>query len=216
MLEALADPLVILAFAAVLFTARGSYVRGQRRHRVGADLAVAFAVIAFSAVVELAMGRTPTYQHGPVRLWSGDVHSDENSQQVADPYTFTHLVHGAAFYALSRAVAPVSPASLRFAMAITAESVWEVLENTDWVIERYRAETISLDYYGDSILNSIMDILACALGFWLAKRLPVWATVGWVVVLETVLALWIRDNLILNILMLIHPISSIRAWQAGS
>ena len=216
MLEALADPLVILVFAAVLFTARRSYVRGRSARRVGADIAVAFAVISFAGVVELAMGRTPTYQHGPIRVWSGNIHSDENSQQVADPYTFTHLVHGAALYALFRAAAPASAASLRFAMAITAESVWEVLENTDWVIERYRAETISLDYYGDSILNSIMDILACGLGFWLAKRLPVWATVCWVVVLETVLALWIRDNLILNILMLMHPVSSIRAWQVGS
>jgi len=216
MLDGLIPPLLVLAFALTLFAARRSYLRSRPRHRIRADLVIILVVLAFSGFLEVEMGRTPTYKHGPVRLWSGDTHSDQNSQQIADPYSFTHLVHGAVLYAVFRAALPASPPSLRLAMAITAESAWEVLENTDMVINRYRAETISLDYYGDSIVNSMSDILVCALGFCLAKRLPTWVTVCSVLALEVILALWIRDNLTLNILMLIHPVRFIRTWQAGA
>jgi uncharacterized protein DUF2585 len=171
--------------------------------------------VALTGVIELAMGRTPTYKYGPVRLWSGDVHSNQNSQQIADPYTFTHLIHGAIFYGLTRMVLGPRPLAIRAIVATTAESAWEALENTDTVIQRYRAATISLDYYGDSVVNSVCDIVACILGFALAWRLPARVTIFWIVLIEVTLALCIRDNLTLNIWMLLYPMESIRAWQAG-
>ena len=215
MLDGLVPPLLVVMLALVLFAGRRSYLQRRPQHRVPVDGAIIVAVVAFSGFLELEMGRTPTYKYGPVRLWSGDVYSNQNSQQVADPYTFTHLVHGAALYGLLRLMFAASPPSLRFAIAISAESAWEVLENTDVVINRYRADTIALDYYGDSIINSMADILACALGFWVAKRFPTWLTVSSIIALEVVLGFWIRDNLILNILMLLHPVEGIRTWQTG-
>ena len=161
------------------------------------------------------MGRPLTYRNGPVRVWSGDIASDQNSQQVSDPYTFTHFTHGALFYALTRALMPPASIGLRALIAIGLEGSWEAYENTDTVIERYRAATISLGYYGDSVLNSMSDLVACAIGFLLAWRSPKWLTAAWIVLVEIVLALWIRDNLTLNILMLIHPFDAIRRWQAG-
>lgn len=161
------------------------------------------------------MGRTPTYKYGPVRLWSSDVHSNQNSQQVADAYTFSHVIHGAAFYGLTRAALASQPLGVRAIVAVAAESAWEALENTDMVIQRYRAATISLDYYGDSVINSVFDVLASILGFVLAARLPPRATVIGVVLIEVVMLVCIRDNLTLNILMLLYPIDSIRTWQGG-
>jgi hypothetical protein len=179
-------------------------------------VAIIAALAICAGALELAMGRALTYQHGPVRLWVGDVQSDQNSQQITDPYTFTHVIHGAVFYGLTRAALGPSHLALRAVAAMTAESAWEALENTDMVINRYRAATVSLGYYGDSVLNSVADILACALGFLLAWRLPWRATCVWVVLVEVVLALWIRDNLTLNVIMLLHPIKAIQAWQLGA
>jgi hypothetical protein len=173
------------------------------------------AVIAAAAGAEIGMGRPLTYRNGPVRVWSGNVQSDQNSQQVADPYTFTHIIHGAAFYGLTRLAMPSAAAGTRLVAATVLESVWEVYENTDAVINRYRESTISLGYYGDSVLNSVCDILACLLGFALTRRLPVKVTITWVVLVELVLAWWIRDNLTLNILMLAYPLDAVRQWQMG-
>jgi hypothetical protein len=106
-----------------------------------------------------------------------------------------------------------APLGVRLIVAVAVESAWEVYENTDTVIQRYRATTISLGYYGDSIVNSMADIAACLLGFLLAWRLPRAATWGWVLAVEIVLALWIRDNQALNILMLIRPLDVVRRWQ---
>jgi hypothetical protein len=172
------------------------------------------AIISIAALLELAMGRPPTYTKGPVRLWSGDIRSDQNSQQIADPYTVTHVVHGALFYGLTFALLP-APVGVRAIAATTIEAAWEAYENTDQVINRYRTETVSLGYYGDSIINSVADMLACVTGFFLARRLPTLATVFWVLAAELLLAFWIHDNLTLNILMLIHPIDAIRRWQMG-
>ena len=162
------------------------------------------------------MGRAPTYRHGPVRIWSGDIHSDQNSQQIFDPYSFTHVIHGAAFYGLSRLILGKSNFGPTLIAIVTLEAAWEVYENTDQVVNRYRAETISLGYYGDSMLNSLVDIFACIAGLLIAWRRPAWVTVSWVVVVELFLALWIRDNLTLNIIMLIHPVQAIKAWQGGA
>ena len=162
------------------------------------------------------MGRPLTYRHGPVRLWSGNVQSDQNSQQIADPYTFTHFEHGALFYGLTWLVMRGASVGSRAVTAVAIEAAWEAYENTDAVIERYRTETISLGYYGDSIINSLADIAACLIGFFLAWRLPTRVTVGWIVAVELILAFWIRDNLFLNILMLVRPLDAVRQWQMGA
>ena len=174
------------------------------------------AVTCVAAVIELQMGRPMVYRNGPVRFWSGDVQSDQNSQQIADPYTFTHLEHGAIFYAATGLALGRRSAGVRAIVALAIESAWEVYENTDAVIERYRTETISLGYYGDSIINSMADIVACLAGFILAWRLPKTATIAGMAAVELVLLIWIRDNLALNILMLVAPLDAVRKWQTGA
>jgi hypothetical protein len=173
------------------------------------------ALLLVAATSEFLMGRGPWGVNGRPGLWSGDINSEHNSQFVADPYSFTHITHGVLFYGLSRLIFRSVPSNVRLIIAVGAEAGWEVLENTDAVINRYRAETISLNYYGDSIVNSMADVLVCILGFALAARLPTRATVLGAMVIEVVLAIWIRDNLTLNIVMLIHPVQAVRMWQLG-
>jgi hypothetical protein len=178
-------------------------------------VALALAIAALTAVALLAMGRVPICTCGTVKLWHGAVISSENSQHLTDWYTPTHVVHGVLFYALLHLAAGRIGIWPRYALSVLAESLWEIAENTDTVIERYRAVTIALDYYGDSVVNSMSDIAAMSVGFALAARLPAWASVVFVVAVEIVLAIVIRDNLSLNVLMLLWPIEGIRAWQAG-
>src|SRR3984893_11844846 len=164
----------------------------------------AMVILAAAASIELAMGRVPICKCGYVKLWHGIVNSSENSQHLTDWYTPSHVIHGIGFYALLWLVARRLPLGVRFVIAVLLEAAWEVFENTPFVINRYRAATISLDYYGDSIINSMSDIAAMMIGFWIAGRAAVRVSLGLVIVLEIVLLLVIRDNLTLNILMLIH------------
>jgi hypothetical protein len=177
--------------------------------------AVAAAVITLAAVILLAMGRTPWCRCGSIKLWTGDAWGPENSQQFTDPYTFTHLTHGVLLYFLLQLVARTRPLGTRGVLAVAAESGWEILENTDMVINRYRAATMALGYYGDSVINSVGDILACVVGFLIAARLPARVTVVLVVLLELALTLWIRDSLLLNVVMLVYPVEAVRTWQLG-
>ncbi|NOG68750.1 DUF2585 family protein [Roseicella sp. DB1501] len=172
-------------------------------------------LILGGAAVEYAMGREPWCRCGVIRLWQGAVNSPENSQQIADWYTPSHIVHGLLFHAALAFALPRQPVRVRALIALAVEVAWEVVENSSWVIERYRAATIALDYDGDSILNSVCDMLAMLLGFWLAARLPVWLSVLLGIGLELLALAAIRDNLTLNVLMLLYPIQAVRDWQAG-
>lgn len=148
-------------------------------------------------------------------LWAGDIWSSHNSQHLFDPYAFTHVLHGFAFCWLLMLAAPRVPVSWRLALATLLETAWEVFENTEFVINRYREETAALGYTGDSIFNSLGDILTCIVGFAIAQRLGFKRSALVFVATEVVLILWIRDSLLLEILMLIYPIESLKGWQVG-
>jgi hypothetical protein len=215
-LDGVIPPLIVVAFGVLLALIRRYFVTPSTERHVVVDVAMVMAIIVLALFLESKMGRPATYLHGPVRIWSGDIHSDQNSQQIFDPYSFTHVIHGAAFYGLSRLLLGSTSFAATSIATVTMEAAWEVYENTDQVVNRYRAETISLGYYGDSILNSFVDILACIGGLLIAWRRPARVTLSWIVVVEVILAVWIRDNLTLNLIMLIHPVPAIRAWQAGA
>ena len=178
-------------------------------------LLVAGILIITAATILLFMGREPICKCGYIMLWNGVVQSANNSQHISDWYTFSHIIHGFIFYGLTRLAFPRWSLAARLTVATFVEGSWESFENTDFVINRYREATISLDYYGDSVLNSVCDILAMVAGFFLARRLPVWVTVALAVFFELFTGYMIRDNLALNIVMLLWPLDAIKAWQAG-
>lgn len=179
-------------------------------------IAAFIAVFGLTAGVELWMGRSPLGPDGKFGWWDGSIWSNENSQRFADPYSFSHLVHGMLFYALLRLVARRWPVRFRLLLALALEAGWEILENSTFIINRYREATIALGYDGDSVLNSLSDILMMTLGFLFAWRARPWVTVAAVLVMEIGCALWIRDNLTLNVIMLIHPVDAIKHWQMAA
>jgi hypothetical protein len=176
---------------------------------------IAFAILAAAAAILLAIGRNPICTCGTVDLWVGTRDSPKTSQMLADWYSLSHIVHGLVFYAGLWLIARRWPVERRFLLALLIEASWEVIENTPMVIDRYRATTAAIGYTGDSVINSLSDILMMALGFLLARKLPVWAAIGLLLVLEIVPLFVIRDNLTLNIIALIAPSHAIQAWQAG-
>lgn len=171
-------------------------------------------VILLAVIILLVMGREPWCACGHIDLW-GTINTNEGSQQVFDWYTPSHLLHGFIFYAILWLVARRIPMGWRLFIATIVEAVWEISENTPAVIEHYRAVTISLQYYGDSVLNSLMDMLAMVLGFMLARVLPVWLSVAIVIGFEVLTITIIRDGLALNVIMLLWPLDLIRDWQAA-
>jgi len=183
------------------------------RHRLA--LLLAAAVIAGTALIEWSMGRLPLGPDGRFGFWEGDIWSGECSQRLADAYSFSHIGHGLLFFAFFWLVARRTPLAYRYLAAVLVEAGWELLENSPIIINRYREATIALGYNGDSILNSTSDLLMMSLGFLFAWRMPVWASVLLLLAMEIGCALVIRDNLTLNVIMLIHPIEAIKVWQAA-
>lgn len=179
------------------------------------DWALSLAIAAAAAVMLWAMGRVPICECGEVKLWHGEVISAENSQHLTDWYSPTHVLHGLLFYLGLALVLPRSRPGTRLVLATLVEAAWELVENTDVAIERYREATIALDYYGDSIVNSAGDIAFTWLGFLIAARAPVWLSVALFLMVEAALALAIRDGLVLNILMLVWPLEAVLDWQRG-
>ena len=176
---------------------------------------IAFAIISAAAAALIAMGRNPICTCGAVDLWVGQRDSPRTSQMLSDWYSLRHIVHGLLFYAGLWLVARRWPIEWRFIAALMIESAWEVVENTPFVIDRYRATTAALGYTGDSVINSLSDIAMMALGFLAARKLPVWTAILLFVALELIPLFVIRDNLTLNVSTLLAPNKAVQAWQAG-
>lgn len=189
--------------------AEGPALPGWRHWALALGIAVAGAALLY------AMGRLPICACGTVKLWHGAVQSAENSQHLTDWYSPSHVLHGLLFYLLLHWLAPGRSLGLRLVAATLVETAWEVVENTDAVIERYREATIALDYYGDSVVNSVADIAMMWVGFVIAARASVWMSVALFVLSELVVGLIIRDGLVLNVVMLLWPLEAVRAWQEG-
>lgn len=178
--------------------------------------ALVIFITAIMAILLHLMGRFWWCQHGDAAIYIHQAWgSSHTSQHLLDPYTLTHVLHGVLFFWLAGLLLAKFAAAWQFVAAILTEAGWEVLENSSYVIERYRENTASLDYFGDTIANSIGDVAACAAGFWIAFKFGMWRSLIFFVGIEIFLLLWIRDSLLLNILMLISPLDGIRSWQMG-
>jgi hypothetical protein len=172
-------------------------------------------VLLLTGGVELWMGRSLFGPDGKFGVWAGNVWTSECSQRVADPYSFSHITHGLVFYACLWLIGGGLPVQSRLFLALFLEAGWEIVENSPVIIQRYRETTIALGYDGDSVLNSLSDILLMAAGFLFAWRVRPWCSVLLLIVMEVALLWWVRDNFILNVLMLVWPVEAIKAWQTA-
>ncbi|AOL93876.1 DUF2585 family protein [Porphyrobacter sp. LM 6] len=180
-----------------------------------------FAIAIIAIGVLLAMGRVPIRECGYVKLWHGQINDGGNSQHIANWYTPSHIIHGMIFYAfgwwmfVKRGWGGATAFRWGLPLAVFLEAAWEVLENTPMVINRFRSVTANWGYTGDSVLNSGADIVWMAFGFWLAFRLPVKVTIALALIGELVAGYVVRDNLTLNVIMLLFPVDAIAQWQAA-
>jgi hypothetical protein len=182
-------------------------------------LILSIILLAVFAYTLYLMGQVPICECGYIKLWHGVTYSSENSQHLSDWYSFSHIIHGFAFFFIAWLISRkwrYFSIKIGFLLALIAEIGWEIFENTDFIINRYREVTISLDYFGDSIINSVFDVLFMAFGFWLAKKLPIWTIIVLIIAMELFVGYFIRDNLTLNIIMLIYPFKAILNWQMST
>ncbi len=175
-------------------------------------LAVTLALTVFELRRE---GRLWWCACGHFYPWSGQVHGPHNSQHLLDPYSLTHVLHGVLLCGLLAWAVPRLASSWRLVLAVCLEAWWEVVENSATIIQRYRAATLHQGYEGDTVANSLGDILCCVVGFELARRVGWRASLVIFLLTELVLLVWIRDNLLLNVVMLVHPFEALKAWQAA-
>jgi hypothetical protein len=182
--------------------------------KYGVSIFGAVLILVLTGLIEFWMGRLPLGPDGMFGWWESNVFSSENSQRVADVYTFSHIIHGMLFYAFLWLVARRVPAKYRFLMALVLEAGWEILENSPIIINRYRAVTIAQGYAGDSILNSLSDIAFAGFGFIVARLSKVWVVIALILAMELGCLFWVRDNLTLNVIMLVYPSPAIQAWQS--
>ncbi|HEX4071214.1 MAG TPA: DUF2585 family protein [Planctomycetaceae bacterium] len=178
------------------------------------EFTLAAILILHTSVLRLE-GHRWWCQCGGWSPWVSDTNSIHNSQHLFDPYSFSHVQHGLLFCGLCAWLLPSVAVGWHFVAAMAVEAMWEMAENSSFVIDRYRTATIALNYYGDSLANSWGDILSCAIGFVAARYLGLWASIALFVIIEVTMAFWIRDSLLLNVLMLIHPIDAMKAWQSA-
>lgn len=186
---------------------------GERGLIENIPLAATLMIVVAAMVFLQMQGRVWWCQAGDLSPWAWNIWSTHNSQHLLDPYSFTHMLHGVIEFWLIGLVFKRMPLAWRLVLAVGVEGAWEVAENSSYIINRYREETISLDYFGDSIINSISDIAFCAGGFIIAYWLRFWRSLMLFAVTETVLIFTIKDSLLINILMLIYPLDSVKAWQ---
>lgn len=178
-------------------------------------LAVTFVITLVQIVSQYLMGRIWICECGYVKLFEAGVNTPGNSQHIFDWYTPSHIIHGFLFYGLGWLVLRRKPLTEKLALAALIEAGWEIMENSPIVIDRYRTATMAVGYSGDSILNSGMDMVSMIAGFFFAARMPVWPTVLIAIAFEIVTALIIRDNLTLNVVMLVWPIEAVKTWQGA-
>ena len=189
-----------------------SFISFLKKYRF--EIISTIVIFAVVAAVELFSGRSPLGPDGKFGWWDGNIWGSENSQRVADAYSFSHIIHGIIFYGFLFWVARRLPLKYRFLIALIIEAAWELLENSPLIINRYREATIAQGYVGDSVLNSVADVGMVIVGFLIARFSKIWVSIMLIIAMELGCLLWIRDNLTLNVLMLVYPVESIKVWQA--
>lgn len=162
------------------------------------------------------MGQPVICECGYVKFWHGDPVSNQNSQHLTDWYTLSHIIHGVLFFWVINWLAPDWPVGLKLLVAVIPEVAWEIIENTDMVIEYYRQNTVSVEYAGDSVVNSVMDVVSMVVGFGLALWLPWPVVLVALLLMEGAALIFIRDNLLLNIIMFVYPFDFISEWQSAA
>ena len=176
---------------------------------------IVFVLLAFQGIKLYVMGQPLISASGIIELWHGVVASPENSQQISDWYTWSHVIHGFLFYLALWFFFPKTPVAFRLVLAVGMEVSWEIIENTPWIINRYREQALAQGYIGDSVINSVCDTIAMIVGFLAASRFRLWASAAAIIFIELVMLFMIRDSLTLNIIQLLHPVEAISEWQGG-
>lgn len=189
-------------------------MRTKPDRTVALQIVTACVIVLLMIVLLRAQGRLFICACGEVQIWTSDTCSSNNSQHLLDPYSFTHVLHGVMFFWLITLLFRRMARGRQVLLALLLEAVWEVIENSSFIIDRYRTATAALGYQGDTVVNSIGDLLCALLGYLIARKLGVRRSLILFLLVELILILWIHDSLLLQILMLLRPIAAIKLWQA--